>query len=83
MEYVKGEHSGEYFAGTMRDTASSAATASKIISLFENLAKLLITRGDLKMTNILFDKHQPVLIDLDGMTEHQTFLGSNTLFIRK
>jgi tRNA A-37 threonylcarbamoyl transferase component Bud32 len=80
MEYVKGEHSGEYFAGTMRDTDWAAATAGKIISLFENLAKLLITHGDLKMTNILFEKHRPVLIDLDGMREHQTFLGFRLAF---
>jgi tRNA A-37 threonylcarbamoyl transferase component Bud32 len=70
MEYVEGEHSGEYFAAYVRDTESAATTANKIISLLENLAKLHLTHGDLKMTNILFEKQSPILIDLDGMHEH-------------
>jgi tRNA A-37 threonylcarbamoyl transferase component Bud32 len=72
MEYVEGEHSGEYFAASVRDTDAAATTASKIISLLENLAKLHLTHGDLKMTNILFEKQSPILIDLDGMQEHHS-----------
>jgi tRNA A-37 threonylcarbamoyl transferase component Bud32 len=72
MEYVEGEHSGEYFAASVRDTDAAATTANKIISLLENLAKLHLTHGDLKMTNILFEKQSPILIDLDGMHEHHS-----------
>jgi RIO-like serine/threonine protein kinase len=56
----------------VRDTDAAATTASKIISLLENLAKLHLTHGDLKMTNILFEKQSPILIDLDGMQEHHS-----------
>lgn len=80
MEYIEGEHSGEYFAGSMRDTEAAASTANKIVSLIENLAELRMTHGDLKMTNILFKKDEPVLIDLDGMSEHQTALGFKMTF---
>jgi tRNA A-37 threonylcarbamoyl transferase component Bud32 len=80
MEYINGEHSGEYFSGTVRDTEAAATTANKIILLFENLAKLRITHGDLKMTNILFENDTPVLIDLDGMCEHNMVLGFKHTF---
>ena len=34
---------------------------------------LKLTHGDLKITNLLLDKHQqPTLIDLDGMKEHHS-----------
>jgi tRNA A-37 threonylcarbamoyl transferase component Bud32 len=72
MEFIEGEHSGEYFAGTVRDTDTAATTASKIVAMLENLAKMHLTHGDLKMTNILFAKQSPILIDLDGMCEHRT-----------
>jgi tRNA A-37 threonylcarbamoyl transferase component Bud32 len=74
MEYVEGEHAGEYFAASVRDTEMGSTTANKIVALLENLAKLHLTHGDLKMTNILFEKQSPILIDLDGMKEHQTLL---------
>jgi serine/threonine-protein kinase RIO1 len=48
--------------------------------VLENLAVLKITHGDLKMTNILIANQQPVLIDLDGMCEHQTFSGFKRVF---
>jgi tRNA A-37 threonylcarbamoyl transferase component Bud32 len=80
MEYIEGEHSGEYFAGSIRDTDAAAHSASKVVSLLESLAKLRITHGDLKMTNILFEKETPVLIDLDGMNEHRTAMRFKFLF---
>ena len=43
----------------------------RVCGLLRSLLSLRMSHGDLKMTNILLDKHyQPILIDLDGMQEH-------------
>ena len=43
----------------------------RISLLLKNVAKVEITHGDLKITNILINAaEQPVLIDLDGAAEH-------------
>lgn len=80
MEYVDGVHAGDYFAAEGSDSANSIFTAHQIIFLFENLARLRITHGDLKMTNVLIAKQKPVLIDLDGMCVHSSFLGFKRAF---
>lgn len=44
---------------------------NRIAVLLQNLAKLTITHGDLKLSNILINEHcHPLLIDLDGAREH-------------
>jgi len=69
MEYVEGVTLGEHFA---KDSETQEIVAKRVISLFENLARLRITHGDLKMTNILIHDQAPTLIDLDGMQMHRT-----------
>jgi tRNA A-37 threonylcarbamoyl transferase component Bud32 len=72
MEYIEGEHAGEFFANNRDDNPHSRFVAQQMIALFENLARLRITHGDLKMTNILIARQlKPMLIDLDGMYEHK------------
>ena len=72
MEYIEGEHAGEFFAHNHEDNAHSRFVAQQMIALFESLARLRITHGDLKMTNILIARQlKPMLIDLDGMYEHK------------
>ncbi|EKD53706.1 MAG: hypothetical protein ACD_60C00160G0028 [uncultured bacterium] len=69
MEYINGAHLGEYFQEEqLKDTHE--AVALRIMTLFKNLAKLNMSHGDLKMTNILIENDSPILIDLDGMKEH-------------
>ncbi|MDR3479056.1 MAG: lipopolysaccharide kinase InaA family protein [Gammaproteobacteria bacterium] len=72
MDYVHGKHLGEYIADHRQDSDAIADIAQKVISLFESLAQMRITHGDLKMTNILVENHKPIFIDLDGMQEHST-----------
>lgn len=70
-EYISGEHIGDYFQQHQTDESQITAMIKHIITLLKNIAKLEITHGDLKMTNILIDQEkQPVLIDLDGAAEH-------------
>ena len=67
MEYVDGQNIGDYFATHSEDKQM----AENVLVLFNHLAELHITHGDLKMTNILVEKDRPVLIDLDAMQEHR------------
>ncbi len=70
MEFVPGIHAGDYFSQYQPNKIAYEHTAQRIVSLFKNLAELRLTHGDLKMTNILLDHDKPVLIDLDGMYQH-------------
>ena len=75
-EYISSEHVGSYFRSHQNDPKKTDEMVKCVSALLKNLAKLELTHGDLKMTNILIDKQeQPVLIDLDGMTEHATLSG--------
>ena len=74
-EYVKGEHSRDYFIRHQNEDNKMIMMINRISSLLKNLAKIEITHGDLKISNILINAHQePVLIDLDGTTSHLSFM---------
>lgn len=48
----------------------------RVVSMLRSLAKLEVTHGDLKASNIILNEHlQPVLIDLDGAAEHASAAG--------
>ncbi len=73
MEYVDGNHIGEYFRHVKEeDSEKYHCMAKQISTLISNLAELKITHGDLKMTNILVSNDMPFLIDLDGIKEHSS-----------
>lgn len=73
-EYVEGEHLGEYFKD--KNIIERNTMIKAVADLLKNLSKLEMTHGDLKMTNILVNaKTQPVLIDLDGASEHVSLSG--------
>ncbi|MHB1948775.1 MAG: lipopolysaccharide kinase InaA family protein [Gammaproteobacteria bacterium] len=80
MEYIDGPHVGEYFAKYRSEDHQLVAVAKNIIKLFVNLAKLRLTHGDLKKTNILIEKNRPMIIDLDGMVEHRSQFGLRFAF---
>lgn len=69
-EYVSSTHVGQYVQQQLGNTDKIDDMVTRVATLFKNLAKLDLTHGDLKMTNILIDqREQPVLIDLDGAKE--------------
>lgn len=72
MEYIPGEHAGKYFSTYQSDDIRFQQVGKRILTLFKQLAKIRMTHGDLKMTNILIQHERPVIIDLDGMQEHQS-----------
>lgn len=73
MEFVEGQRADAFFDAASLNSEQSSAIAKRIISLFFQLARLRLSHGDLKITNILLTPQQePVLIDLDGMREHRS-----------
>jgi tRNA A-37 threonylcarbamoyl transferase component Bud32 len=72
MEYIDGMHLGDYFANYHESDAHFEKIAVRVIVLLNNLTKLKVSHGDLKMTNILLQHERPVLIDLDGMQEYKS-----------
>lgn len=75
-EYVSGEHAGDYFFRNYMRSEKIANMIKRISMLLKSVAKVEITHGDLKITNILVSSaEQPVLIDLDGAAEHMSLSG--------
>lgn len=76
MEHISGEHAGDYFHRHFNRNDKIQNMVKRIGALLKNVAKVDVTHGDLKITNILIDAaEQPVLIDLDGAAEHATLHG--------
>lgn len=74
-EYVPGMHAGDYFKQHKKNEDHNLMV-TQIVALLKSVARLGITHGDLKITNILINEaNQPVLIDLDGAAEHLTASG--------
>ncbi len=70
-EYSGEYHAGDYFKQNANDAQATTAMAQKIATLLKNVARIDLTHGDLKITNILVNNAlEPVLIDLDGTEEH-------------
>lgn len=72
MEWVEGQHIGDYFLAHSKDKEKLTLVAERVMNMLLQLKKLRLTHGDLKMTNILIHQDRPVLIDLDGMKEHRS-----------
>lgn len=73
-EYIDAPDAAQFFAAGA-GKASRADTMKNIITLFYKLYLLKISHGDTKASNIKIVNHQPVLIDLDSMTQ-RTFASS-------
>lgn len=75
-EFISAEHLGSYFQRHYPNTQKIDEMVQKTAALLKKLAKLEMTHGDLKMTNILVDaQEEPHFIDLDGTVEHATMTG--------
>lgn len=73
-EFVSDLHAGTKLKIDLHEDKQSLVQA--ITSLLKSVAKLHVTHGDLKVTNILINKEAlPVLIDLDGASEHRSLSG--------
>lgn len=71
MEYIPGEHIGEFFTRFQGDAEKIRLLLKRTVMLLKTLTNIGITHGDLKMSNILVNKYvQPLVIDLDGAVEH-------------
>lgn len=69
-EYVSSENLGTFLLNN-KDHEKTNAMVKQVAALLKNVAKLEISHGDLKSTNILIDaRERPVFIDLDGAVEH-------------
>lgn len=76
MEYISGEHAGDYFARNSLKSDKVLNMIKRISALLKSVAKIEVTHGDLKITNILINAaEQPVLIDLDGAAQHASVSG--------
>lgn len=75
-EYVSSEHADDYFIRHFSRQDKCLEMIKQIGLLLKSIARLEITHGDLKITNILVNaENQPVLIDLDGAREHLSMPG--------
>jgi tRNA A-37 threonylcarbamoyl transferase component Bud32 len=75
MEYIESTPAYQFFDDPDIDIQQKTIIAKRIIITLFNLARLQLSHGDLKITNILLNKNlEPVLIDLDGMREHKSSL---------
>lgn len=76
MEYVSGEHVGDYLSRNSMKIDKVTNMIRRVSALLRSVAKVEITHGDLKITNVLVNaEEQPVLIDLDGAAEHASLSG--------
>lgn len=75
-DYVAGVHAGNYFSEQKEIERDTLHVAKRVARMLKSLARVEITHGDLKCTNILIDQAGvPVLIDLDGAAEHMSLSG--------
>lgn len=73
MEQVDGISADRWFAERATEVQALERMVNRLLAILFNLARLDITHGDLKLTNILINQQeQPMLIDFDGATEHKT-----------
>lgn len=75
MEYLPGQNCGDYFSTHQAEDLQCERVARQILDLLDNLSELNVTHGDLKKTNIIVQRDQVSLIDLDGMIEHTSKSG--------
>lgn len=80
MEYVDGPNLLQYFAHYQANDPRYEKVAERVMTLLKNIAKMQMSHGDLKATNILIENDQPLLIDLDGMKEYKKQSKANRIY---
>ncbi len=75
-EYINGCDVKKFLAPYETQPYAATHVIGRVIDMLRSLAKLEVTHGDLKSSNIIINYHlQPVLIDLDGAVEHLSVTG--------
>jgi tRNA A-37 threonylcarbamoyl transferase component Bud32 len=69
-EYIDGSHAFDFFKEG--DLHEKSSVARRIADIFKNLKLARISHGDMKATNILIHKNEPVLIDVEGIRAHNS-----------
>ena len=70
-EYVEGQKLWHFLRDEDVTERQKLDEIRQVVKLLDKLWKYRITHGDLKHTNVLITKNEPVLIDLDGMIVHR------------
>ena len=70
-EAVRGTDARSWFQDMVVTREERLAMADRIVQLLAKLRRHHIIHQDMKATNILISKGQPMLIDLDAMTQHR------------
>lgn len=73
-EHVAGNDLLDFCFTQTRDEQGLTAIANKIKKLFAMLDSVWLSHGDLKANNILLKNGEPVLLDLDAMKPHRSFI---------
>lgn len=75
-EYVRGTDLKTYLLPYAEQAWNALPVIQRVVQLLRALAKIEITHGDLKASNIIMNENaQPAIIDLDGAAEHFTVTG--------
>lgn len=69
-EYLDGPHALDFFREG--DLHEKSAVARQIADIFKSLKSAKISHGDMKATNILIHKQEPVLIDVEGICAYNS-----------
>lgn len=80
MEYVEGPTLSTYFSNYQSTDFHCEKIAARVVDLLRKINEMQMSHGDLKATNIVIEDDQPVLLDLDGMTEHKTQNQTNRIY---
>jgi len=67
-EYIEGPDALQCLTGTK----NLKGKLESLVAILQNLSEVQVTHGDLKATNFIMTEQGPVLIDLDGMKEHDS-----------
>lgn len=69
--YVEGVDCGRYFSAESAITAQDEEMSERLSALIGKMARGKISHGDMKATNIIISRGEPVLVDLDGLRRHR------------
>ncbi|HTM63115.1 MAG TPA: lipopolysaccharide kinase InaA family protein [Gammaproteobacteria bacterium] len=74
-ENIGGSHVRNFLQAAQQNSDATVYVIQRTAALFRSLARLEMSHGDLKASNIIINADlQPVLIDLDGALEHMSSL---------
>lgn len=82
MEQVAGPNSRDYLADAGTSDAARQQHLQDLLQLCLRLYRARLSHGDMKLSNVIVNEGQPVLIDLDAMRWHHAGSGFERAFRR-